>query len=106
MTSPLGRGPASGGAAMPRPRRHSSIEEADMNAKSFETRRERARSRPRRPGLEPLEDRRLLSTIVALTEQDQLLSFDSGAPGVILGTASIGGLQPGESVLGIDVRPA
>lgn len=65
-----------------------------------------ARRRPRLLQVEPLEDRRLLSAIVALTETNQLLRFDDAAPGTILATTSITGLQPNETVLGIDVRPA
>jgi hypothetical protein len=57
-------------------------------------------------GVESLEDRRLPSAMVALTAQNQLLRFDSESPTVIQGSAAIAGLQGGESVLGIDVRPA
>jgi hypothetical protein len=44
--------------------------------------------------------------MVALTEDNQLLVFDSGAPGTILDTRTITGLQAGEEILGIDFRPA
>src|SRR5215831_14681465 len=59
-----------------------------------------------RPGVEPLEDRRVLSTLVALSTNNQLLAFDSSAPGTIQGPLPIIGLQAGESVLGIDFRPS
>jgi hypothetical protein len=64
-----------------------------------------ARRRPRLQ-VEPLEDRRLLSTIAALTASNQLLRFDDARPDTILATTPITGLQAGDSVVGIDVRPA
>jgi hypothetical protein len=45
-------------------------------------------------------------TIVALTPNNRLLSFLSGRPGVITSNVEISGLQSGESLLGIDFRPA
>lgn len=44
--------------------------------------------------------------IAALTTSAELLIFDSNAPGVIISRAPITGLQIGESLVGIDVRPA
>lgn len=44
-------------------------------------------------------------SIVGLTTQNSLVRFDSSAPGVILGTTNITGLQPNEVLLGIDRRP-
>ncbi len=46
------------------------------------------------------------ATAYGLTNANQLIVFDTGAPGTVLATFAITGLQPGESVLGIDVRPA
>jgi len=46
------------------------------------------------------------STIFALTNANELLRLDSSAPGTILSTVSISGLQAGENLLGIDFRPA
>ena len=66
-------------------------------------------ARPRRfaarVGVEGLEDRQLLSTLVALTEDGRLLRFSSDRTDLILGSAAVSGLQAGESLLGIDVRP-
>jgi hypothetical protein len=45
-------------------------------------------------------------TIYALSSNNTLLSFNSDVPGTILSSASISGLQAGESLLGIDYRPA
>ncbi len=44
--------------------------------------------------------------IVALTTQNSLLRFDSAAPGAVLSSTPVTGLQPGEALLGIDFRPA
>src|SRR5262245_56674782 len=59
-----------------------------------------------RPQVEELEDRSARSTLVALTPQDNLLTFDSAAPGTVITSADVSGLQVGERLLGIDVRPA
>jgi hypothetical protein len=45
-------------------------------------------------------------TIYALTTNNALLSFNSDVPGTILNSTTITGLQAGESLLGIDYRPA
>jgi hypothetical protein len=44
--------------------------------------------------------------IFALAGNNTLLSFNSDVPGTILSSATITGLQAGESLLGIDYRPA
>lgn len=44
--------------------------------------------------------------IVGLTIQNSLVTFDSASPGTVGGAVGITGLQPGESILGIDFRPA
>jgi hypothetical protein len=44
--------------------------------------------------------------IFALTANNTLLSFNSDVPGTILSSVAITGLQAGESLLGIDYRPA
>ncbi len=43
--------------------------------------------------------------IVGLTSDNRLLSFDSLTPGTIATAATITGLQAGESLVGIDLRP-
>ena len=45
------------------------------------------------------------STMFAITSANALLGFDSAAPGTILSTVAISGLQVGENLLGIDFRP-
>ncbi len=45
--------------------------------------------------------------IFALTDDNWILSIDSAAPGTLLfGAPVVGGLQPGESLSAIDIRPA
>ncbi|HEV8146615.1 MAG TPA: DUF4394 domain-containing protein [Bryobacteraceae bacterium] len=44
--------------------------------------------------------------IVLTNAQNQLLTINSATPGTILSTVGITGLQGGESILGIDFRPA
>ena len=56
--------------------------------------------------LESLEERRVLATMYALTNLNQLLTFDSATPGTVSNSAPITGLVPGENVVGIDTRPA
>src|SRR5262245_33765703 len=56
--------------------------------------------------LEALDQRTLLSTLVALTADDTLLTFDSAQPREILDSVPVVGLQRGEDLVGIDVRPA
>lgn len=45
-------------------------------------------------------------TVFALTTTNRLVSFNSSTPGTIINTVSITGLQAGESLVGIDFRPA
>lgn len=47
-----------------------------------------------------------LGELLAATETNKLVSFTSGAPQKLCTSATISGLQSGEKVLGIDVRPA
>lgn len=64
---------------------------------------------PRRsllPGFEPLEARQVLSAMIGLTSAGQLAAFESTHPDLIRSLTTITGLQPGETVLGIDSRPA
>ncbi|MER3426982.1 MAG: PEP-CTERM sorting domain-containing protein [Pyrinomonas sp.] len=44
--------------------------------------------------------------LVALTSANTLVTFDSAAPGTITNTAAITGLVSGETLIGIDRRPA
>src|SRR5687768_7970954 len=44
--------------------------------------------------------------IVALTTNNTLVTFNSDVPGFVISSNAITGLQPGESLLGIDYRPA
>ena len=46
------------------------------------------------------------SIVIAITTTNALLRFDSGAPGTILSTTAVSGLQAGEHLQGIDFRPA
>jgi dipeptidyl aminopeptidase/acylaminoacyl peptidase len=45
-------------------------------------------------------------TVFAVTTTNNLLTFSSATPGTLSATAAITGLQTGETVVGIDVRPA
>ena len=45
-------------------------------------------------------------TLYGVTPTNALISFSSATPGTLLSTVGISGLQVGESVLGIDARPA
>src|SRR5262249_21913319 len=64
-----------------------------------------AARRRRQPTVEMLEDRTVLSTVFALSTSNQLLTFDSSAPGTLSTPKTITGLQSGESLLGLDFRP-
>jgi hypothetical protein len=44
--------------------------------------------------------------IYAITTTNILVTFNSATPGTISGTLPVTGLQPGETILGIDFRPA
>ncbi len=43
--------------------------------------------------------------IFAVTSANNLISFNSVTPGVIISNRAIGGLQPGEAIVGLDFRP-
>ncbi len=72
----------------------------------------KSRSRPKRrrgsfrPGVEALEGRDLMATLVALTSTDRLLTFDSATPWQIQRSVPVSGLSVGESLASIDARPA
>ncbi|HVK17930.1 MAG TPA: DUF4394 domain-containing protein, partial [Fimbriiglobus sp.] len=55
---------------------------------------------------EPLEDRTVPAPLVGLTEDNRLVSFDSATPGTPSAPVPITNLQPSETILGIDYRPA
>ena len=44
--------------------------------------------------------------IYGLTDDNRLVRFNSDAPGKVLQTVPVQGLQPGETLVGLDVRPA
>lgn len=46
------------------------------------------------------------TTVVALTTDNRILTFDHLAPGVTFSNNAVTGLDAGESLLGIDLRPA
>jgi hypothetical protein len=54
---------------------------------------------------EPLEPRRLLSTIIGLTADNRLVRFDDGSPETVAELGPVQGLAAGERVVGIDYRP-
>ncbi len=59
-----------------------------------------------RPHFEALEDRRVPATLYALNGAGTaLLRFSSAAPTVLTNSVAITGLQPGETIRGIDFRP-
>ena len=69
------------------------------------------RAKPRtplaaRPRVEQLEGREVPATLIGLTTADTLVTFDSASPGKILTTVAVTGLAGGESLVGIDYRPA
>lgn len=47
-----------------------------------------------------------VETVFAVTASNKLVSFNSRTPGTILSTVPISGLQTGETIAGIDFRPA
>ncbi|MFG5410960.1 DUF4394 domain-containing protein [Piscinibacter sakaiensis] len=47
-----------------------------------------------------------VGNVVALTVSGQLISFDRATPGTLVGSVVVSGLQAGETLLGIDTRPA
>lgn len=67
----------------------------------------RTRIRSQRLGrLETLEERRVLATMFAVDDGNNLATFDSATPGTIASNVAITGLNAGELVVGIDTRPA
>src|SRR5215204_849945 len=58
------------------------------------------------PALEPLEVRRLFSTLAVLTTNDHILTVDSDRTRALVSDVAVTGLQAGESLVVIDVRPA
>ncbi|MEQ1858965.1 MAG: DUF4394 domain-containing protein [Chthoniobacteraceae bacterium] len=64
----------------------------------------KTRAFPSRP--EPLEARIAPATLFALTTAGTILVFDSATPGTIADTLTITGLGAGETVVGLDFRPA
>lgn len=48
----------------------------------------------------------LLATMLGLTSANNLIRFDSAAPGTITGPTAITGLQPADTIIAIDFRPA
>jgi hypothetical protein len=64
------------------------------------------RSTRRIGAVEELEVRTLLTTMLAVDDTNHLLKFDSATPAVIASSVSITGLQAGEQIDALDVRPA
>lgn len=59
-----------------------------------------------RLGCEALEDREVPAVLFAVTTDQQLVTFDSSNPGVLLGSVALSGLaRGGEQITDIDVRP-
>jgi hypothetical protein len=57
--------------------------------------------------MEPLEGRRLMTVVLGLQDGNSLIAVDSGDPRTILATVKVKkGLQKGETLRGIDFRPA
>jgi hypothetical protein len=61
--------------------------------------------RPGPLGFEPLEPREVPATVYGLTANNTLLRFDSAAPSVIQRTVAITGLEPNQTIVGIDFGP-
>jgi hypothetical protein len=63
-----------------------------------------------RPAFEMLEDRCVPTTLLTLaagaTQQQNILAFDSANPGVVFSSLPVIGLQSGDSLFGLDYRPA
>ncbi|MBA3274083.1 MAG: DUF4394 domain-containing protein, partial [Chthoniobacterales bacterium] len=56
--------------------------------------------------METLESRRLMASAIALTTDGRLRGFDTDTPGTYTSNVTVTGLQSGESLIGIDYRPA
>ncbi|RKG73020.1 DUF4394 domain-containing protein [Corallococcus terminator] len=48
----------------------------------------------------------MVGEVIALTASNKLVSFDRATPGTLVGSVDVTGLGSGESLLGIDYRPA
>jgi len=57
-------------------------------------------------GVEALEDRRVPATLVGLTANGMLATFDSATPTTITRQVAVSGLRGGDQLIGIDYRPA
>src|SRR5262245_19791155 len=68
--------------------------------------RTRPPSRTTRLSVEPLEDRSTPATLVGLTTNNALITFDSAAPTRILRSVQVTGVAAGEDLVSIDARPA
>lgn len=66
----------------------------------------RRRSHNRRPLLQQLETRELLAAALGLTNTNNLIQFDTATPGTVSSSTLITGFGAGESLVGIDFRPA
>ena len=73
-----------------------------VQASSTPARAEAVRFHPR---VEELEDRCVPTTAFAISGSSNLVRFDTGTPGTIGTTLSVTGLQNGESLLSLSVRP-
>lgn len=62
--------------------------------------------KPLRLAVQPLEDRATPATLVGLTTDNRLWTFDSGNPTTILTSVKVSGLAGGEDLLALDARPA
>src|SRR5688572_27549925 len=67
---------------------------------------QRSRDRFIRPRVERLEGRLVLATVFGVTDSNALIQFDSATPGTIVSSTPITGLVAGDSIQGIDYRPA
>ena len=56
--------------------------------------------------VEHLEHRQLMSVVFGLQAKNAIIAFDSATPGTTLATIRVKGLQRGETLRGIDFRPA
>lgn len=74
-------------------------------ASQFPTLTSSRKSRVAHRIIEALEDRIAPATVFALDNSNHLIQFDSATPGTTT-TVTINGLLPGESIMGIDSRPA
>lgn len=64
------------------------------------------RARRRKLSIEALEGRSVMATMVALTNLDRIITFDSAAPTAVITANAITGMGQGEDMVGITTRPA